>query len=176
MTDFEDEDIPDLEDEDHPFTDDDASEPPSPTPWRDFIASGTDKAISARFVEEATQLLEKHDKVADMYACFGLLDESSGIGEWELSRMFAALRRRNPDRDTDVLLILQGPGGSIEHAYQISKALSAVLAGVLCRLYPEAGEERSHPIGIGRRRDPCRPPWTPWPHRSPAARDACPRG
>lgn len=98
-----------------------AEEKPKPVSWPTFLKTATDPEIKRRFTTECTDILSKYSAKLSNYCVLVLLDPETSIGTYELDRIYSALKRENPAKEKDVLLVLLSRGGSIEPAYQISK-------------------------------------------------------
>ncbi|MBI3127810.1 MAG: ATP-dependent Clp protease proteolytic subunit [Candidatus Tectomicrobia bacterium] len=90
-------------------------------PWHEFVQNASDYEIQNRFSAEVNQIFVRYAaKLAD--ACVvALMDLERSIDDYELDRIYNALKTQNPSKQKNVILFLLSRGGKIESAYQISK-------------------------------------------------------
>lgn len=89
--------------------------------WTAIGPNGTDEQIKESFSENVDNLAIGHKDVISRYHVIALFEPTNSIDAGDLDQIFGALRRGNPKKEKDILLIVLSRGGSIEPAYQISK-------------------------------------------------------
>lgn len=118
-------------------------------PWHIFVKGASKADIEKRFSNEANAILAKHQDTLKGYCCIALLDQKGSIENYELDKLFGALKASNPDRDLDVLLFLLSQGGNVEPAYQISKICKSFAREKFVVCVPRQAKSAATLIAIG---------------------------
>lgn len=120
-----------------------------PSSWFDFLRETQWTTLYALLPRVVDKLLGPFSEISDRYVIVALCDPNGTISPFETDRIFAALRRLNPQKEKDVLLILWSNGGSIEPAYQLSKLCRQYAAEKFVVVVPRQAKSAATLIAIG---------------------------
>jgi hypothetical protein len=124
--------------------------PPEPLePLEVAVPARNAAAMAKHFAPSLRALLNQHAKIASAYMVVALMDSSTLIGDYELDRIYRGLRKRNGEKQRDVLLCLLSSGGSIEPAYRISKVCRAYSANKFVVCVPRYAKSAATLISLG---------------------------
>lgn len=117
--------------------------------WPLFLENATDAQVKKRFSDQIGGIINRYENIKNKYAILTLFDPETNIGTFDLDKIFNALKKSNPQKDKDVLLVLLSPGGSIEPAYQISKLCKAFSKNKFIVTVPRFAKSAATLIAIG---------------------------
>jgi|GEM_PF-3054368 len=117
--------------------------------WTAIGPAGTDKQIKDSFAENADDSLSKFPSIASQYHVVALFEPQNSIDDGDLDQIFESLKRGNPERKKDVLLLLLSRGGSVEPAYQISKLCKQWSARRFVVAIPRSAKSAATLIALG---------------------------
>lgn len=123
-----------------------APEPKAPPPWSVFLRTANHQEIKERFSKEVTEILVQHG--LGRGCNLALLEPENSIDNFDLDKIFGALREINPSKNKDVVLFLLSRGGDAEAAYQISK-LCKSFAPKFTAVIPRQAKSAATLVAIG---------------------------
>lgn len=118
-------------------------------PWHIFVENASNEDIGKKFSHDIAAILAKYRDDLTGYCCLALLDQKGSIENFELDRIFDALKRLNPNKNMNVLLFLLSRGGSVEPAYQISKLCKSFAKDKFVVCVPRQAKSAATLIAIG---------------------------
>lgn len=101
----------------------DMKEPIQEKTFRDLLVEkAADEELQRHLQKSIKAVLASYKSLTDHFFLLGLMDSQTSIGDYELDRIFEALKAKDAKHaNKDILLVLLSKGGSIEPAFQISK-------------------------------------------------------
>ena len=130
---------------------------PAPTPenekeltWFEFFKTATsDEQIGKRLEKDVEGFAVAHLPQRDQYCLLGIYEPHESIDTWDSKRIFSALEQVNPNKEKNVLLLLESGGGRIEPAYQISKICKQYAKDCFVVAVPRAAKSAATLIALG---------------------------
>jgi Serine dehydrogenase proteinase len=125
--------------------------PPKEKPpnWLEFLKTANDTQIGERLGKEIEELAVKALPNRSQYCLLGIYEPHEGIASWDATRIYAALKTLNPNKDKAVFLLLESNGGKIEPAYQISKICKQFAKDRFVVVVPRAAKSAATLIALG---------------------------
>ena len=117
--------------------------------WVEFLRAANDTQIGERLGKEIEEIANKSLPNRAGFCLLGIYEPHEGIASWDATRIYAALQALNPNKDKDVLLLLESNGGRIEAAYQISKICKQFAAERFVVVVPRAAKSAATLITLG---------------------------
>lgn len=120
-----------------------------PFSWWTFLRTVKDEQVADRLHQEVKSIIESSGISISKYCLLGLYEPKDSIDSWDANRIYSALEAENPDRSKDVLLLVAGPGGRVESAYQIAKICKQFAKQRFIVTVPRAAKSAATLIALG---------------------------